>query len=234
MKKVYAVSPVDGCFITAGKRYEVKKEDGRLFEITADNGNIYGCLWEDCAHIGKNNWQRIEVNNDNLLDPSKAPKGAVAWSPGNKYIYPIWIDKDNKVMIDDGTDNTDNTWGFGTSRAVKISLADWNDNPCGQPIIDSAVVDVETEDGRLYSDAAMWFSWFPRVPGKNIKRWRIHQSEPLEKMRDKSDCIDGIRAQLTAEEFRGYCKGSAVELILSECGDESLQKAAWYLSEALK
>lgn len=46
------------------------------------------------------------------------------------------------------------------------------------------------------------------------------------------ECIDAIRAALTAEEFRGYCKGNALKYIWRERhkgGDESLAKANWYL-----
>lgn len=48
------------------------------------------------------------------------------------------------------------------------------------------------------------------------------------------ECIDAIRAALTAEEFRGYCKGNALKYIWRELhkgGDESLAKAAWYLDK---
>ena len=47
------------------------------------------------------------------------------------------------------------------------------------------------------------------------------------------ECIEAIQAALTEEEFRGYCKGNAMKYIWREKhkgGDESLQKAQWYLS----
>jgi len=46
------------------------------------------------------------------------------------------------------------------------------------------------------------------------------------------ECIEAIRAALTPEEFRGYCKGNALKYVWRERykgGDESLQKAVWYL-----
>lgn len=46
------------------------------------------------------------------------------------------------------------------------------------------------------------------------------------------ECIDAIRAALTEEEFRGYCKGNALKYIWRERhkgGGESLAKAGWYL-----
>ena len=45
------------------------------------------------------------------------------------------------------------------------------------------------------------------------------------------ECIDAIRAALTAEEFRGFCKGNAIKYIWRErykAGDESLNKATFY------
>ena len=47
------------------------------------------------------------------------------------------------------------------------------------------------------------------------------------------ECIEAIEAALTPEEFRGYCKGSAMKYVWRERmkgGAESLQKAVWYLN----
>lgn len=50
------------------------------------------------------------------------------------------------------------------------------------------------------------------------------------------ECIDAIRAALTEEEFRGYCKGNALKYIWRERHKghpgEDLQKAEWYLRKA--
>jgi hypothetical protein len=51
------------------------------------------------------------------------------------------------------------------------------------------------------------------------------------------ECIDAIRAALTPEEFRGYCKGNAIKYVWRERlkgGNESMAKAGWYLNEAQK
>jgi hypothetical protein len=51
------------------------------------------------------------------------------------------------------------------------------------------------------------------------------------------ECIDAIKAALTPEEWRGYCKGNALKYVWRERhkgGDESLQKAAWYLASMAK
>ena len=51
------------------------------------------------------------------------------------------------------------------------------------------------------------------------------------------ECIDAMRAQTTAEEFRGHMKMCAVKYIWRERqkgGDQSLEKAIWYLKKALE
>lgn len=48
------------------------------------------------------------------------------------------------------------------------------------------------------------------------------------------ECIDAIRAALTEEEFRGYCKGNALKYVWRERykgGNESLLKADWYIGK---
>lgn len=48
------------------------------------------------------------------------------------------------------------------------------------------------------------------------------------------ECIDAIRAALTPEEFRGFCKGNALKYVWRERhkgGDEDLRKAGWYLNQ---
>jgi hypothetical protein len=47
------------------------------------------------------------------------------------------------------------------------------------------------------------------------------------------ECIDAIKAALTPEEFRGFCKGNVIKYAWRERlkgGVESLRKAAWYLA----
>ena len=51
------------------------------------------------------------------------------------------------------------------------------------------------------------------------------------------ECIDAIKAALTPEEFRGFCKGNAIKYVWRELhkgGDESLRKADWYIASALR
>lgn len=51
------------------------------------------------------------------------------------------------------------------------------------------------------------------------------------------ECIDAIRSALTAEEFRGYCKGNIIKYAFRERlkgGDNDVKKAAWYCSKLLE
>ena len=50
------------------------------------------------------------------------------------------------------------------------------------------------------------------------------------------ECIDAIKAALTEEEFRGYCKGQVIKYTWRERhkeGTTSLAKADWYLDYIL-
>jgi len=47
------------------------------------------------------------------------------------------------------------------------------------------------------------------------------------------ECIQAIEAMLSPEEFRGHCKANAIKYIWREArkgGDESIDKAIWYLN----
>lgn len=59
-------------------------------------------------------------------------------------------------------------------------------------------------------------------------------NEPPHYRQGDIECIDAIRAALTEEEFRGYCKGNALKYIWRERhkgGNESLLKADWYIAK---
>jgi len=62
-------------------------------------------------------------------------------------------------------------------------------------------------------------------------------NNPLHYNKHGIECIQAIRAALTDEEFRGYCKGNVVKYTWRETyknKDEDLQKAEWYLNRLLK
>ena len=59
-------------------------------------------------------------------------------------------------------------------------------------------------------------------------------NEPPHYRQGDIECIDAIRAALTEEEFRGYCKGNALKYVWRERfkgGNESLLKADWYIAK---
>ena len=60
-------------------------------------------------------------------------------------------------------------------------------------------------------------------------------NEPPHYRQGDVECIDAIRAALTPEEFRGYCKGNAIKYVWRERhkgGNESMAKANYYLNKA--
>lgn len=57
---------------------------------------------------------------------------------------------------------------------------------------------------------------------------------PFHYTQGEIECIDAIKAALTQEEFRGYCKGNVIKYVWRERfkgGRESLQKAGWHLQK---
>ena len=56
-------------------------------------------------------------------------------------------------------------------------------------------------------------------------------NQPEHYRQGEIECIDAIRAALTPDEFRGYCKGNMLKYVWRERhkgGDESVRKALWY------
>lgn len=47
------------------------------------------------------------------------------------------------------------------------------------------------------------------------------------------ECIDAIRAALTPEEFRGFCKGNVIKYLWRERWDGDLVKAKDYICYAI-
>jgi len=61
-------------------------------------------------------------------------------------------------------------------------------------------------------------------------------NHPAHYTQGKIECIEAIKAALTPEEFRGYCKGNAMKYIWRERhkgNSESLLKAQWYMDKLL-
>ena len=58
-------------------------------------------------------------------------------------------------------------------------------------------------------------------------------NQPEHYRQGEIECIDAIRAALTPEEFRGYCKGNVLKYVWRERHKghprEDLRKSMWYL-----
>ena len=50
--------------LTAGKRYEVLREECGGFYITGNDGDELYCLWDDCGHLDGGDWTQEEVTQD--------------------------------------------------------------------------------------------------------------------------------------------------------------------------
>lgn len=62
----YAIPP-EWCasYLTAGKRYEVLREETiGGFYITDNDGDEIYCLWRNCPHLDGGDWTREEVTQD--------------------------------------------------------------------------------------------------------------------------------------------------------------------------
>lgn len=55
---------------------------------------------------------------------------------------------------------------------------------------------------------------------------------PTHYKRGEIECIDALKACLTPEEFRGYCKGSAIAYLwrdgMKDDSKQEAEKALWY------
>ena len=77
-----------------------------------------------------------------------------------------------------------------------------------------------------YKQAAQPWPDAPDTPPDNV-------NSPPHYKQGAIECIEAIQSALTEEEFRGYCKGNALKYIWREKhkgGDESINKALWYLN----
>ncbi len=74
--------------------------------------------------------------------------------------------------------------------------------------------------------------------GRSVMKKKIDMvNSPPHYLKGGLECIDVIRAVLTDEEFRGYCKGNNIKYAWRERykgGDQDLRKARWYLNRLLE
>lgn len=90
-------------------------------------------------------------------------------------------------------------------------------------------------DGLHYSRAAMVDGVQATLHAGGLHFNQVQHPEHYTK--GEIECIDCIKAALTPEEFRGFCKGNVIKYVYREAvkqGDVSLEKAMWYIETALR
>lgn len=111
---------------------------------------------------------------------------------------------------------------------------EWHGGDC--PVSSGTLVDVKHRCGDIhYSDAGDTSLEHVENDAENVRVDMVN--EPPHYKQGGIECIDAIKSALTPEEWRGYCKGNALKYIWRERhkgGDESLQKADWYLNRLNK
>lgn len=73
--------------------------------------------------------------------------------------------------------------------------------------------------------------WKPENIGVDYAKGHDPVNHPAHYTQGGIECIDAIRAALTEEEFRGFCKGNLIKYAWRERhkgGDESLRKGEFY------
>ena len=97
--------------------------------------------------------------------------------------------------------------------------------------LDGSVLDAKEYEVR--EDCVVQLKYHPLSVATYFQRSDVVNS-PSHYTSGSVECIDAIRAALTPEEFRGFCKGNVIKYVWRErhkgCA-ESLQKAAWYLEK---
>jgi hypothetical protein len=99
--------------------------------------------------------------------------------------------------------------------------------------VEALVQEIRSED--LASTTSEWQS--SATPSERPRRRESRVNDPVNPSHYKSgeiECIDALRAALTPEEFRGYCKGSAMAYLWrlgqKDAPEQEAKKALWYIN----
>jgi hypothetical protein len=79
--------------------------------------------------------------------------------------------------------------------------------------------------------------WQPQETEVWIKSDNDKINHPTHYTQGGIECIEAIKAALTADEFRGYIKGTILKYVWRERiknGDEDLKKAEWFINYFIK
>lgn len=165
----------------------------------------------------------------------------------NGKIYEVLsVDTYVYVKCDDGEIKGFEPFRFKLHKAEWIK---WDGGEC--PVDRETLVEVKMRDGCTAIGKAKYGVWANTSLDYDIVAYRIveptkektaeEQPEQVDMVnhpphynQGSVECIEAIKAALTEEEFRGYCKGNAIKYIWREKhkgGQESIEKANWYLNK---
>ena len=106
-------------------------------------------------------------------------------------------------------------------------------NPTTSNATDSQVREFAKESGTCSDGLTCGPTYCDRCPNRNPVDDPVNH--PTHYTSGEIECIDAIRAALTPEEFRGFCKGNVIKYVWRsnlKGGDQDLKKAVWYASKA--
>ena len=118
------------------------------------------------------------------------------------------------------------------------------------PVPWDAMVRIKANDGyesensaESYADTGWWDGSFDAPTKDQIAEYAIVAPAPTDAVNHPAhytsgdiECIDAIKAQMSADEFAGYLRGNVVKYIWryrDKGGVESLEKARWYLERLI-
>ena len=118
----------------------------------------------------------------------------------------------------------------------------WDGGEC--PVPYDTQVEVHLQHGADRTGPAGSFGWYRSGWSNYILRYRLCAPDEKPEVTSPNahyrqgeiECIDAIRAALTDEEWRGFCKGNVLKYVWREKhkgGDDTLVKAQDYLRWAI-
>ena len=172
-----------------------------------------GSIWRNKANDF--NAEVMFVDNNNVIYKD--------FELSKEFIMNIPTFKDGFMANDTGDDIAiGSCWSYCGSIEVEVINVAVDDEG-------DVIVTHEDKDGELDYDTVAYFreNYTPVFGADNV-------NSPSHYNEGQVECIDAIRAALTDEEFRGFCKGNVLKYTWREKhkgGNESLEKAVWYLKQ---